>query len=85
MQDKEINITQAQLIFTTHDVGLLDQRLLRRDQIWFAEKNEKTAETDLYALTDFSPRKSENIQKGYLQGLYGAIPFVSGGEGLWQE
>lgn len=85
MQDKGINNNQAQLIFTTHDVGLLDQRILRRDQIWFAEKNEKTAETDLYALTDFSPRKGENIQKGYLQGRYGAIPFISGGEGLWQE
>ena len=68
MQDPVINSNRAQLIFTTHDVGLLDQRLLRRDQIWFAEKNEKTAETDLYALTDFSPRKGENIQKGYLQG-----------------
>ena len=85
MQDKEINTNQAQLIFTTHDVGLLDQKLLRRDQIWFAEKNEKNAETDLYSLTDFSPRKGENIQKGYMQGRYGAIPFISGGEGLWQE
>ena len=85
MQNKEININQAQLIFTTHDVGLLDQKLLRRDQIWFTEKNEKTAETDLYALTDFSPRKGENIQKGYMQGRYGAIPFISGGEGLWRE
>lgn len=85
MQDRAINSNQAQLIFTTHDVGLLDQKLLRRDQIWFAEKDEKTAETDLYALTDFSPRKGENIQKGYLQGRYGAIPFISGGEGLWQE
>ena len=50
-----MNNKQAQLIFTTHDVGLPDQRLLRRDQIWFAEKNEKnekTAETDLYALTE---------------------------------
>ena len=84
MQDKGSNINQAQLNFTTHDVGLLDQKLLRRDQIWFAEKNERTAETDLFALTDFSPRKGENIQKGYLQGRYGAIPLISGGEGLWQ-
>ena len=76
MQDKTINKNQAQLIFTTHDVGLLNQNLLRRDQIWFAEKNEKTAQTDIYALTDFSPRKEENIAKGYLQGRYGAIPFI---------
>ena len=44
--------------------------LLRRDQIWFAEKNEKTMQTDIYALTEFSPRKGENISKGYLQGRY---------------
>ena len=81
MQDGGINANQAQLIFATHDIGLLDQKLLRRDQIWFVEKNEKNAETDLYALTDFSPRKGENIQKGYLQGRYGAIPFIGRGEG----
>lgn len=79
MQDKEINTNQAQLIFTTHDTGLLDLSLFRRDQIWFAEKNEKTAETAIYPLTDFSPRKGENISKGYLQGRYGAIPFIDGG------
>ena len=50
--------------------------LLRRDQIWFAEKNEKTMQTDIYALTEFSPRKGENIAKGYLQGRYGAIPHM---------
>ena len=80
IQDKSINRNQAQLIFTTHDVGLLDQNLLRRDQIWFAQKDEKTAETEIYALTDFSPRKSENISKGYLQGRYGAIPFIGGSD-----
>ena len=78
IQDKSVNRNQAQLIFTTHDVGLLDQNLLRRDQIWFAQKDEKTAETEIYALTDFSPRKSENISRGYLQGRYGAIPFIGG-------
>lgn len=85
MQSKEINTKGAQLIFTTHDVGLLNQTLLRRDQIWFAEKNEQTAETDIYALTEFSPRKDENIMKGYLLGKYGAIPFISGGEMPWGE
>lgn len=78
-QDQTINDKHAQLIFTTHDTGLLDLKLLRRDQIWFAEKNEKTMETDIYALTEFSPRKEENIARGYLQGRYGAIPFVGGG------
>ncbi len=85
VQDATINRNHAQLIFTTHDTGLLDLTLLRRDQIWFAEKDEKTMQTEVYALTDFSPRKGENIAKGYLQGRYGAIPFVSGGVGLWEE
>jgi AAA15 family ATPase/GTPase len=85
VQDPLVNTNHAQLIFTTHDTGLLDLTLLRRDQIWFAEKNEKTMQTDVYALTEFSPRKGENISKGYLQGRYGAIPFVSGGIQTWEE
>lgn len=84
MMDASININHAQLIFTTHDAGILDLSLLRRDQIWFAEKNEKTAVTEIYALSEFSPRKGENIHKGYLQGRYGAIPFIGGGESLWE-
>ena len=79
IQDKAINQNHAQLIFTTHDTGLLDLTLLRRDQIWFAEKDENTMQTDIYALTEFSPRKQENIAKGYLQGRYGAVPFIGGG------
>ena len=78
VQDSKINVKQAQLIFTTHDTCLLDLSLLRRDQIWFAEKNEKNMQTDIYALTEFAPRKEENVAKGYLQGRYGAIPFVNG-------
>ena len=79
IQDQTTNQNHAQLIFTTHDTGLLDLKLLRRDQIWFAEKDEKTMQTDIYALTEFSPRKEENIARGYLQGRYGAIPFIGGG------
>lgn len=79
IQDQTTNQNHAQLIFTTHDTGLLDLKLLRRDQIWFAEKDEKTMQTDVYALTEFSPRKEENIARGYLQGRYGAIPFIGGG------
>ena len=84
VQDAAINTNHAQLIFTTHDPGLLDTTLLRRDQIWFAEKNEDTLQTEIYALTEFSPRKGENISKGYLQGRYGAIPFI-GGAPEWEE
>ena len=78
IQDQTTNQNHAQLIFTTHDTGLLDLKLLRRDQIWFAEKDEKTMQTDIYALTEFSPRRGD-IARGYLQGRYGAIPFIGGG------
>lgn len=67
----------TQLIFTTHDTALLDQSILRRDQIWFTEKTYDGA-TELYPLTDYSPRKGEALQKGYLAGRYGAIPFLTG-------
>lgn len=67
--------TNAQLIFTTHDTTLLSQKLLRRDQVWFMERDEKCA-TRLYPLSDFSPRESEAVERGYLNGRYGGIPFL---------
>jgi AAA15 family ATPase/GTPase len=69
------NASNAQLIFSTHDTSILDTALFRRDQIWFVEKN-KNGETGLYPLTDFSPRKKEALEKGYLSGRYGAVPFL---------
>ena len=84
VQDSSVNTNGAQLLFTTHDAILLDLDFLRRDQIWFAEKNDKSAATELYSLASFSPRKGENVRKGYLQGRFGAIPFI-GGDRLWQE
>ena len=77
--NKEVNKRGAQLIFNSHDVSLLDLELFRRDQIYFVEKNNDTGITEVYSLADYSPRKSENIQKGYLQGRYGAIPFPERG------
>ena len=74
--DLEINKKGAQLIFNTHDTNLLDLELLRRDQIWFAEKNSEDGSTTIYPLDDFSVRKTENVEKGYLLGRYGAIPFL---------
>lgn len=71
---KQINHKNAQLIFTTHDTSLLDQSIFRRDQVWFTEKDADQA-TNLYPLTDFSPRKNEALEKGYLMGRYGAVPF----------
>ena len=75
----EFNLHGAQLIFTSHSTSLLDLDLLRRDQIWFTEKDEQTAATDLFSLYDFSVRKDTKIEKGYLIGRFGAIPFIRGG------
>jgi uncharacterized protein len=70
-----VNRNNAQLIFNTHDTTLLDQSLFRRDQIWFTEKDQAGA-SHLYSLAEYSPRKSEALARGYLQGRYGAIPFL---------
>lgn len=67
--------TNTQLIFTTHDTTILSQHILRRDQIWFVDKG-PTKATKLYSLADFSVREQEAIEKGYLSGRYGAIPFL---------
>jgi len=64
-----------QIIFTTHESNLLDLDLLRRDEIWFAEKDDKAA-THLYSLMDFKVRNDLEIRKHYLQGRFGAIPFL---------
>jgi hypothetical protein len=67
-----------QIIFTTHNPLLLDQTLLRRDQIWFADKDDEGA-TLLSPLTDYKPRKGESLVRGYMAGRYGAVPFIPGG------
>lgn len=72
----EINRNNAQLIFNTHDTTLLDPTLFRRDQVWFTEKDAEGA-AHLYSLLEYSPRKGESLSRGYLQGRYGAIPYIS--------
>lgn len=75
--NKNSNPLNAQLIFTTHETSILDQKVFRRDQIWFCNK-EKDQSTTIYPLTDFSPRKgTENLEKSYLSGRYGALPLIS--------
>ena len=69
----ETNPHGAQLIATTHDTNLLNSPLLRRDQIWFTEKDRDGA-TQLYPLTDIRTRKGDDIERAYLQGRYGAVP-----------
>jgi len=63
----------AQLVATVHDTSLLRSDALRRDQVWFAEKGAKGA-TEIYPLTDIRTRKGDNLELGYLQGRYGAVP-----------
>ena len=77
----ETNTKGAQIVFTTHNPMLLDNTLLRRDQIWFTEKT-PAGSTSLYPLTDYKPRKDEALAKGYLAGRYGAVPFIPDGLGL---
>lgn len=67
----------AQLIFSTHDTSLLNSDLFRRDQVWFTQLNAERA-TDLYSLVEIrNVRKSENLEKGYISGKYGAIPVLN--------
>ena len=73
------NPNNAQLIFTTHNTNLLDLGILRRDQIWFTEKDEKTSVSDLFSLDDYSIRKDTKVEKSYLLGRYGAVPMFKGG------
>lgn len=67
---------KGQLIITTHESNLLDLDLFRQDEIWFAEKNNK-GESHFYPLSDFNVRPDLDIQKGYLSGRFGAIPFLA--------
>ncbi len=77
----EINKNHAQLVFTVHDTWLLSNQMLRRDEIWFVEKDENGA-SSLYSLADFKDedgthiRKDESYEKNYLYGKYGAIPVL---------
>ncbi|NLZ94479.1 MAG: ATP-binding protein [Bacteroidales bacterium] len=67
--------TKGQLIFTTHESNLLNQDFFRRDEIWFAEKN-MSGSTDIYSLNDFKEHNTIDIERGYLSGRYGSIPFL---------
>jgi len=78
----ETNPSKAQLLFATHDTNLLSTDIFRRDQVWFTEKDE-VEQTDLYALDDFvfadgtKVRKDANLEKNYIAGRYGAIPYIT--------
>ena len=76
------NPNNAQLLFATHDTNLLSTDIFRRDQVWFAEKDD-VEQTDLYSLDNFvfpdgtKVRKDANLEKNYIRGRYGAIPFIT--------
>jgi AAA15 family ATPase/GTPase len=79
------NSAKGQLIFSTHESCLLDQEILRSDEIWFAQKD-IDGSSKLYSLSDFNIHSTANIENGYLNGRYGGIPFLSNLKDLnWHE
>ena len=83
--NSKANKANAQLFFVTHDSNLLDAKLLRRDQIYFAEKN-KQGETSIYSLVDLQGvRNDASFEKDYIKGKYGAIPFLGNFEELFEN
>lgn len=75
-QSKKTNPNGAQIVFTTHDTELLNMELLRKDQLYFVDKNNDDGVSELYSISSFSTRTTDNVHKGYLLGKYGAIPNV---------
>ena len=75
-QSKQSNPNGAQLIFTTHNTELMNMEILRKDQLYFADKNREDGASELYSISEFSTRTTDNIRKGYLLGKYGATPDV---------
>lgn len=65
----------SQLIVTTHETNLLDLELIRRDEIWFVQKN-KQGESSLYSLEEYQPRFDKDVRRGYLAGRFGGIPML---------
>jgi AAA15 family ATPase/GTPase len=78
---QETNPNNAQLIFMTHDTNLLSNKILRRDQIWFTEKD-KYGATSLYSLAEYKIRNDASFGSDYIKGKYGAIPYIQGAESL---
>lgn len=75
-QSRRTNPKGAQIVFTTHNTELLNMELLRKDQLYFADKNKEDGSSELYSISELSTRTTDNIRKGYLSGKYGAIPNI---------
>ncbi|MGN1023096.1 MAG: ATP/GTP-binding protein [Lachnospiraceae bacterium] len=82
-QDPEINRADAQLIFSAHTTDLLSPRILRRDEIYFVDKDRRSGVSDFYSLQEFKPTSYKDIRKAYLLGRYDAVPRVNDGELLY--
>lgn len=75
-QSKRTNTNNAQIIFTTHNTELMNEEIMRKDQLYFVDKSQANGVSELYSISEFSTKTSENIQKGYLIGKYGATPNI---------
>ena len=75
-QSKVSNPYGAQIVFTTHDTELMNLELLRKDQLYFVDKETQNGVSELYSISSFSTRTTDNIRKSYLVGKYGATPSV---------
>lgn len=75
-QSKSANPNGAQIVFTTHNTELMNLELLRKDQLYFVDKQDKDGASELYSISEFATRTTDNIRKGYLVGKYGATPDI---------
>lgn len=79
-RNPKLNKHGAQLLAITHNTNILSKNILRRDQVYFVEKDYKSGASSVFSLDDFSVRKNEKIEKAYLLGRFGAVPFVQDDE-----
>lgn len=75
-QSKSTNKNGAQIVFTTHNIELMNLELLRKDQLYFVDKRDTDGASELYSISEFSTKTTDNIRKGYLVGKYGATPDI---------
>ena len=84
-RNTRINSKNAQLILTTHDISLLDQNDIRKDQVWFTRKNQYGV-SELYSLSDFEDVREETpFAKWYVNNKFGAMPSIESLEKLFVE
>jgi AAA15 family ATPase/GTPase len=75
-QSKVTNPNGAQLVFTTHNTELMNMELMRKDQLYFVDKGRQDGASELYSISEFATKTTENVRKGYLAVKYGATPVV---------